>query len=93
MTSTNARIGRHDKPVTTWVLMLAGLLITLYMLLIGSNGNPAFSWFLAAPAALGLLGAWFAARNDSPGWMIASGVWGIALIPALIFAITLISGP
>ncbi|MFF5794118.1 hypothetical protein ACFY5D_18910 [Paeniglutamicibacter sp. NPDC012692] len=73
--------------------MALGLVITLLILFVGSDGNPLSTWFLAAPAVLGLVGAWLAARKDHPGWMIASGIWGIALIPATIFVVTLVSGP
>lgn len=93
MTSINPQAGKHEQPIATWALMASGLVITLLILFVGSDGNPLFSWFLAAPAVLGLFGAWFAARKDHPGWMIASGLWGIALIPALIFIITLLEGP
>ncbi len=93
MTSINPQADKHEQPIATWAFMASGLVITLLILFVGSDGNPLFSWFLAAPAVLGLIGAWSAARKDHPGWMIASGLWGIALIPALIFIITLLEGP
>lgn len=85
--------GKHEQPIATWTLMALGLAVTMLLPGSGGAGIPLSPWLLAAPAVLGLIGAWLAARKDSPGWMIASGVWGIALIPALIFIVTLVGGP
>ena len=93
MTSTSPQAGKREQPIGTWVLMAMGLAITLLLLAAGNAGIALSPWFLAAPAILGLAGAWLAARKDRPWWMVASGIWGIALVPATIFVVTLVAGP
>ncbi|GAA1498495.1 hypothetical protein [Paeniglutamicibacter kerguelensis] len=93
MGSMEQTAGKSKQPVATWTLMAAALAITLLLPDWAGSGSPRSPWLLASPAVLGLAGAFLAARQDSPGWMVASGVWGIALIPALIFIVTLVGGP
>lgn len=81
------------RPLATWALMAAGLAATVLMLALADAGRPGPPWWLAIPTVLGLIGAWLAARKDAPGWMIASGVWGIALVPAVLVVVTVVAGP
>ncbi|MFJ6418836.1 hypothetical protein [Paeniglutamicibacter sp. NPDC091659] len=81
------------RPIATWVLMAVALAATLLMPDWSGSGIPRSPWLLAAPAVLGLAGALLAARNNRPGWMVASGIWGVALVPGLITVVTLVSGP
>lgn len=93
MTSINPQAGTYEPPIATWGLMALGLVLTLLMLLVGTGGHPASPWLLAVPAVLGLAGAWLAARRERPWWMIASALWGIALVPATLVVLTLLEGP
>lgn len=81
------------RPTATWVLMALILVFTLSIINWGDRGLLIPPWLLVVPSILGLVGAWLAARKDCPGWMIASGVWGLGSIPALIFIVTLVAGP
>lgn len=86
--------GRLSKrPVATWVMMALILVFILSILNWGNTGLLVPPWLLLVPSVLGLVGAWRAARKDCPGWMIASGIWGIGSVPALIFIVTLLGGP
>ena len=73
--------------------MLVALAITL--LVPDRNGRGALlpPVFMLVPIILGGVGSWIASRNGFLGRAIASGVWGVALVPALITLTTLIFGP
>ena len=48
---------------------------------------------MTEPARDGSFGARLAARRERPWWMIASALWGIALVPSTLVVLTLLEGP
>lgn len=97
VTSNSAEIKNEKQsgsfPIATAVLMLVALSITL--LVPDWNGTGALlpPVFMLVPIILGGIGAWIASRNGFLGWAIASGVWGAALVPALLTLTTVFFGP
>lgn len=97
MASNSAEIKNKKQngrfPFATAVLMLLALAITLLVPDWSGMGALLQPVFMLVPIILGGIGSWIASRNGFLGWAIASGVWGAALIPALITLTTLIFGP
>ena len=81
------------RPVATWVLMALSLINTLLLLDWTGTGVPKPLWFMVLPSLLGFAGTGFALRARRGGWALASGVWGVMMVPTLVVAVTLISGP
>ncbi len=88
ITSATAR-----TPVITWVLMALALITALLLLDWNDTGIPKPLWFMLLPSLLGFAGTGFALHARKGGWALLSGVWGVAMVPALFVAVTLISGP
>lgn len=97
MTSNSAEIKNEKQtgsfPIATAVLMLAALAITLLVPDWNGTGALLTPAFMLVPVVLGEIGAWNASRNGFLGWAIASGLWGVTLVPALLTLTTVFFGP
>lgn len=76
-----------------WLTMVLSLISALLLLDWNDTGVAKPLWFFLLPSVLGLMGTGFALHARRGGWALVSGVWGVALVPALMVAVTLLYGP
>ncbi|MDO5737144.1 MAG: hypothetical protein Q4P15_11790 [Propionibacteriaceae bacterium] len=79
--------------MTTWLWMVLAALSGMDLLDWDGTGIAKPLWAFALPSVLGLIGLVAALVIRQVGWAIVSPVWGLALVPLLIFVVTIISGP
>lgn len=81
------------QPVLARLMMVLSLISALLLLDWNDTGVAKPLWFFLLPSVLGLGGTGFALRARHGGWALLSGVWGVALVPALLMVVTLFHGP